>query len=185
MKTTYCDNIKESRRKQFIHWSHILWESVEDSSNRIRVKESAWSSEYSAKHCVMKLDRGLVANQEEMNSSDHGRHNEAQHNGRVDSQIVEMLLKVFIFLKEIPDKGGVVSSSNTWCWKIIIVIKARICFQNYFEFLLAGPVAKPDVRPRVQCLASKIHHNQEDQGEPAASTGKVLGVDWGFNRSRA
>ena len=54
-----------------------------------------------------------------MHGSDHGRYNEAQHNGGIDCKVEEvLLLKVFLFI-DICDGGGVITQSESWGRKIV------------------------------------------------------------------
>ena len=59
----------------------------------------------------MKSNGGFVTDKEEMDGSDHGRHDKAQHNGSVDPQVEEMLLKILIFWKNVTNIGSVVTGS--------------------------------------------------------------------------
>ena len=48
-----------------------------------------------------------------MDGSDHGRHDETEHYGSIDSMVEEVLLKRVIFLKEVTNMGNVVIDSFT------------------------------------------------------------------------
>ena len=98
----------------------------------------------------MKSNGGFVTDKEEMDGSDHGRHDKAQHNGSVNPQVEEMLLKILIFWNKVTNIGSVVTGSAEagWSWQLlrVKVIQAVVaCLENYFKFLLAGPVTEPDV----------------------------------------
>ena len=97
----------------------------------------------------MKSNGGFVTDKEEMDGSDHGRHDKAQHNGSVDPQVEEMLLKILVFWKNVTNIGSVVTGSEAWrSWKLlrVKVIQSVVAgLENYFQFLLAGPVTEPDV----------------------------------------
>ena len=98
----------------------------------------------------MKGNGGFVTDKEEMDCSDHGGHDKAQHNGSVDPQVEEMLLKILVFWKNVTNIGSVVTgSAEAWrSWQLlrVKVIQAVVaCLENYFQFLLAGPVTEPDV----------------------------------------
>ena len=56
----------------------------------------------------MKGNGGFVTDKEEMDGSDHGGHDKAQHNGSVDPQVEEMLLKIRVFWKNVtsPNKSS-------------------------------------------------------------------------------
>ena len=65
----------------------------------------------------MKGNGGFVTDKEEMDGSDHGRHDKAQHNGSIDAQVEEMLLKILIFWKKVTDVSSVVTGSiKAWSW---------------------------------------------------------------------
>ena len=93
----------------------------------------------------MKSNGGFVTDKEEMDGSDHGRHYKAQHNGSVDPQVEEMLFKILVFWKKVTNIGSV-KAGRSWKLLRVKVIQSVVAgLENYFQFLLAGPVTEPDV----------------------------------------
>ena len=62
----------------------------------------------------MESNGGFVTNEEEMDGSDHGRHDETKNNGSIYSQVEEMLFKILVFWNKVTNIGSVVTGSEAW-----------------------------------------------------------------------
>ena len=71
-----------------------------------------------------------------MDGSDHGGHDKAQHNGSVDPQVEEMLLKILVFWNKVTNIGSVVPGSEAWrSWKLLrvkVILAVVAGLENYF-----------------------------------------------------
>ena len=71
----------------------------------VGIEEAAGSGDDPTEHGVVQVDRGAHAEDKEVDRPDHGGHHEAEHHGRVHTQVDVVLREVAV--TRLQEAGGV------------------------------------------------------------------------------